>query len=149
MTVIAYDGKTVAADKQTTNHGWGFKTTKLHRFENKVLCFCGDAGLGLALMNWFKSGCKADDFPKMDEDTQATLLVFERGKPVVAYEGTPYPYVTDMTDQFAAGSGRDFALGAMSFGATAIQAVQVANKLSAYCGEGFDAVCFEDDAGAS
>lgn len=142
MTVIAFDGRSVAIDRQGTSGGWSFPVTKYRRHQQKVLTFAGSASIGHALIDWFISGCNPEKFPNkgLDPDDAAHLWVFERGKPPIKFEEHPYPIVFEIGTKCADGSGRDFALAAMHMGASAEEAVAVASALSISCGHGVDVI---------
>ncbi len=139
MTVIAYDGRKLAADKQVTSEG-GFKRTasKLRVTEHGVLAWNGRIDHGIDLMDWFESGAKPEEFPEhlLGDACEAELIVVRAGG-AVTYSGVPTP--TPVLDGYMAwGSGRDFAMGAMYAGADAIGAVKAAIHWSAECGLGID-----------
>lgn len=142
MTAIAYDGRTVAADKMATNHGYKFPVTKLRRHGDKVLVFAGNADVGLAMVNWFIDGANPEKYPNngLDRDDMSWMFVFQRGAPVLVYERLPVPVITDIMPFFAAGSGRDYALGALAHGASAVEAVEIAGRLCISCGLGVDSI---------
>jgi len=129
MTVIAFDGKILAADKHMTDNDRSCTNTKVWKHGNVVLAMCGDISFGLALRDWFLSGADPDEFPEpYDRDTISNLIVWN-GNSICVYERSPFPIVYE--DKIAAwGSGGSIALGAMGYGATAIEAVEIANR---YC----------------
>ena len=63
-------------------------------------------------------------------------------KSIRKWERSPYP-LKFHDEQFAIGSGRDFALAAMYLGKTAAQAVEVACVFDSGCGNGVDAMALE------
>lgn len=144
MTVIAYDGRTVAADKLSTIYGLKQTCTKLQRHGRKVLATAGSAAHAMEMMLWFKSGADPSRCPtNRDEKTNAHLYVFERGKHVLCYEGAAIPHVLE-DSWFAAGSGRDYAAAVLALGYTAEKAVQIASQLSTECGMGVDVIDLEE-----
>lgn len=138
MTVIAYDGRTVAADKLAISSGLCRTTTKLFRIRDEVVTINGDAAFGMLLVAWYDDGANPTDYPKCDhDDVPANLTVFGWRKPVKQYEYGGVPVVFE-DSIFATGCGRDFALAAMEMGADAIRAVEIACKYEASCGMGID-----------
>lgn len=138
VTVIAWDGKTLAADKRACNNGLARTTTKIHRVGDVLVAFSGDAAQGREMLAWVTAGRQVADFPasQRDENKWATLIVVdEHGLSV--YEQTPYPIPFE-DGYFASGSGRDFALAAMHCGKTAAEAVEVACFFQVDCGNGID-----------
>jgi len=144
MTVIAFDGRYVAADKQATNHGHASRTTKLFAVGPTAVAFTGDPSMGLALLQWWRSPDRSlAEFPhkgiKVSDDQGATMVIFERGKHIRVFEGMPVP-ITIEDDIYGVGCGRDAAMGAMLAGADAKRAVEIACKVDIHCGMGVDVI---------
>lgn len=139
MTVIAFDGKTLAADKRAVNNGFkGGTVTKIHRWGDGHLCaFSGDYDVGLQLVAWLRAGARPDDFPKKQESMAANLLVVYANGTTARYESAPIAIPFENKLQ-AMGSGRDYALAAMYLGCDARRAVEVACALDNGCGNGID-----------
>lgn len=137
MTVIAYDGSTLAADKMAICAGARLTVTKVFRRQGFRIGISGTESHGLAVAAWIEAHGKPDDYPKAEKDDLSyCLVVFGDGR-VLRYEGTAYPIESE--DRFAAaGSGQDFALAAMYLGHDAVEAVRVASALSSSCGGGID-----------
>jgi 20S proteasome alpha/beta subunit len=139
MTVIAWDGSTVAADKRAVCGNAASKTTKIWLMPGGVVvATAGDAGFGSALVDWWSNGADPANWPAFQStDDWAQLIIFEPGRPPYSYERQPTKQIVE--DSFMAwGSGRDFALGAMAVGATARESVAVACQFDVYCGHGID-----------
>lgn len=142
MTVIAYDGRFVAADRLMTNdNGMMCLCRKIEVFDKQVMASAGAADHGEALMMWFKMGCKpaAFPFPREPHEKGSYLYVFKKGVPVQMFQTWPTPVIVHSAE-FAAGSGNEIARTAMHLGRDARQAVAIANELSCYCGGGVDYV---------
>lgn len=139
MTVVAWDGHVLAADRQVTQAGLRRSGTKLACVGALRLGCVGSAAYGAALQAWVRAGRKVTDWPKPashDDADDGTLIVIEEGK-VLVYEGQPHPFVIE--DTFAAfGSGRDYAMAAMALGQDAQQAVELACRFENGCGMGVD-----------
>lgn len=134
MTIVAWDGKTLAADKQSTNVGYGHTITKIFRVPGGRVGFSGAASHSLALLQWFKDGRDPLTYPKHDDPAGALFLPDEGG--AWGYGG---PYPEKYEDKFIAqGCGRDYALAAMYLGKSAREAVEVACALDVNCGCGID-----------
>lgn len=144
MSVIAWDGHTLAADKQASFGTLIRTTTKIFRCSNALLAYAGEAAFGEEVKAWWERGADPDKFPVScrDKDDWAGLMVFRRAAPIARYERTPYP-VWFEDKQFAIGSGRDFAIAAMYLGKTAREAVEVAIALDSGCGVGIDTLTLE------
>ena len=150
MTVIAYDGRFVAADRWIVNgHGMTSITHKIEVWESEVLATSGAADHGEALVIWYKDGKKPAAFPvphaggNSSEDNGSYLYVFRRGAPVQVFQTWPSPILFDATE-FAAGSGGDVARTAMHLGRDAREAAKVANELNIYCGGGVDYIDLDE-----
>lgn len=139
MTCIAFDGRTLAADKQTTSAGMKRTVTKIFRI-GKLVCGCSGAiDQGLEMLDWVRTGRDPERFPASQRtDNWSNLVVIEDGR-VLSYEQTPYPIINE-DPVVAFGSGRDYALAAMYLGCDARRAVAVACQFEAGCGMGIDAI---------
>ncbi len=137
MSIIAWDGRTLAADKRASMGTLIRTTTKIFRFGGALLSYSGEAGMGEELVAWFTAGAVAEEFPaRQRADDPSTLLVIDASG-IRTFERSPHAIrVEDQT--FAIGSGRDFALAAMHLGKTAAEAVAVAIALDSGCGNGID-----------
>lgn len=142
MSIIAWDGRTIAADKQATNNGFRHVTTKLHRSRCGVFVFAytGDQDSAEGVRHWFEEGADADKYPayQNDEKRWARLIVLTE-QSMCIYERTPYPLAVE--DSFMAwGAGRDYAIGALACGKSAREAVEVACRFDISCGMGIDEI---------
>jgi len=139
MSVVAWDGKAVAADKQATCSSMRFTVTKLRRLgTGEVLAWTGDLDSGVLLAQWFEDGADPAKWPKCQEDKDqwVRLLVFSSAG-ARFYERQPVAVAIE--DRFMAwGSGRDYAVGALACGKTAREAVEIAARFSTECGMGVD-----------
>lgn len=141
MTVIAWDGKTLAADKRALASGVAKTTTKIYRVGECLVGFSGTLTTGMAMLDWWRNGHDPAKFPSVqnDKDEWTPFIVIFKGGPILVYERGPHPCEFDQTS-YAMGSGRDFALAAMHLGYGAAKAVEVACALSVECGNGIDAL---------
>ena len=139
MSVIAWDGATLAADKRASLGGLYRTTTKVFRLGIALAAYAGDADAGEEVLAWFKDGHDPAKFPaaQRDRDGYAGLLIVWPDKTLWKFERTPHP-IKYVPQQFAIGSGRDFALAAMYLGKTAAEAVEVACAFDSGCGNGVD-----------
>ena len=139
MTVVAWDGKTLAADKMTSFGGLHGTTTKVYRIGENLVAGCGLTALIQEMLWWVGDGCRPEKFPTQQRDSKecVSLLVIGKNGLVYQYETTPWPIVLH-NKQWAIGSGRDFAMAAMYLGKTARQAVEITSVLCTDCGNGVD-----------
>lgn len=149
MTVIAWDGKTLAADRQTTMGDLKSHRTKLVPHPSRpgvCVAFCGDTDLGLAMIDWFLRGATKEDFPAFQRTEKwVRLLVFGDGLPK-QYLQEPFPIRCE-ADYWAWGSGAELAIGAMAAGVDAVRAVEIANQHCATCGFGVDHIDIPTEGG--
>ena len=147
MTVIAWDGKIIAADKQASRGGLLRRTTKILKFEIDgrafIAGFSGTEQTGLIMADWYASGANPNTFPACQTDGSKeseywSNLIIADGKKVIQYSLWPTSLLIEERF-YAIGNGEDFAIGAMSAGADAIQAVEIACKHCENCGLGIDA----------
>ena len=142
MSVVVFDGTSLAADRQAVNGEYKFETSKLYRIDDEVCAFTGNMDSGLAMLRWYQLGRPRNEWPVIQQDREnwSRLIVMRRsvgGPRVEYYDQTPDAILSHQA--FAAwGSGRDFALGALARGATAKEAVEIACHFSIYCGMGVD-----------
>jgi len=139
LTVIAWDGKTLAADRQATSNGLIRAVTKIwRRGDGAIAGAAGGLAQSLIVREWWQAGEDLSAYPDTQRDEDwAGLFV---AHPILGcwhYEqrAARIP-VEDRI--FAMGNGGDLALGAMAAGACAEQAVAVAIQWSADCGAGID-----------
>lgn len=131
MTTIAWDGKTIAADRRSSYHGNPSK--KLRRMKDGSVC--GGAGESEAIRQAISFlDNDRDSMPSKGEQT--ILRVFADGRAEYTHElgermAIELPY-------FAIGTGRDYAMGALAMGATAQQAVEIASRFDSDSGGGVD-----------
>ncbi len=141
MSVIAWDGKVLAADRQYICGDTISTAKKIFKLSNgEVLAFCGDLDTGMTMKRWYESGHKIEDWPvdiQNDKDKWCRIIIANPLK-IFYFERTPDP-VEILDDFMAFGCGREVALGAMAMGATAVQAVQVASRFVIGVGNGVEA----------
>ena len=146
MSIIVWDGKTLAADSQATNENLGYgKMSKIWRHGDVLLAGVGQSQALLAIRNWIECGAEPSTFPKeyMDRTERTCMWVINRNGKIARIEDGPF-LLPRSESMFADGSGRDFAYGALEMGADAVEAVGVACKFDIYCGGGIDTLTFDD-----
>ncbi len=146
MSVIAWDGKMLAADRMGSNAELSFTCTKLFVFDGVGYAICGDRASGEVLMEWHKAGADPEKWPaahQADNERWARLVVVEDGK-CSFYEREPV--CIPVEDAYGAwGSGRDYAYGALYMGANAREAVLAASEWCATCGRGVDVFAVKEN----
>lgn|SRR5574340_158017 len=141
MSVVAWDGRTVAADRQgTMGEALIVTGTKMRRAKDgNILAVTGTLDLGNILMDWYEDGENPEEWPlelQKDENYASDLLLFTLDG---AYSFGRLGYRMKVEDNFAAwGCGAAFAIGAMAAGAKAADAVEIACTYNPFCGNGID-----------
>ena len=145
MTVIAWDGVTLAVDQGATCGGVVHTIRKYRAHNEWVLIGTGNPQHVEEMMDWHNevlhSRIQLDGevkFPRFIGTTAAEMIIFnafEENK-LRRYERSATPLVH--TTACAFGEGRDFAYGALDAGATAMEAVKIACQRSPYCGGPID-----------
>jgi len=156
VTTIAWDGKTLAGDSQSTNGGLPRTFTKLWKLASgDFFGACGDAQDCIAVKDWLNS-LKEKESPKVADSFGALLIKVQ--KSIVVYPDKPE--VTTVTTtvykledklieipvkekQTAIGSGRDFAIAAMRLNCDAAVAVSIASEFDVYTGGLIDVLSIE------
>lgn len=138
MTVIAFDGKTLAADRQNTCECMSFTVRKIARTEDGILLAAAGKGThAMQLLRWALEGFTAPYPICPDKDNYADLWRIEPDGKILVYQNAPEP-LRYLDPTFVAGCGREAAAGAMLMGADARRAVEVACQVNIYCGGGID-----------
>lgn len=145
MTVIAWDGTTLAADKQATLYGCPSTVTKVFRVPAGLLGLMGNESHARALLVWFQNDMQGEypqPFGKDVEDQGHAVLITPQREIRKFVIGPHYAVQEDR--RAAWGSGCDFATAAMYLGETARRAVEVACALQVNCGMGIDTLTLEN-----
>jgi ATP-dependent protease HslVU (ClpYQ) peptidase subunit len=145
MTVIAWDGRTLAADKLACFGSLRSTVTKLRRINGWIVGGSGDAAAVAEHMAWFQDGGHPEKFPASlrEKDCPSMLLSVHPHGQVLKWENCPHP-IELQCNRTAIGSGRDYAMAAMHLGCDARRAVEVASELDVSCGMGIDTLTFEE-----
>ena len=131
MTVIAWDGATIATDSQAESafiRPGGVK--KIYALSSDVVVgFAGELQKGLLALEWLNSEDK--NKPDPDRIKDISILMIRNGK---GYELFDLLIEDEISFPFAIGSGGGFAMAAMLHGATAAESVATAIRLDSGCG---------------
>ena len=140
MTVIAWDGRTLAADKRGTVAGMAYAVTKLHRVRDGLIAFSGGGAHAAELLQWFNGDRDPSNYPRRgDDDGAGTIHIDQNGRIFMYAAASPFPELIE-APFFARGAGRDYAMAAMHLGCDARRAVEVACVFDIGCGNGIDAL---------
>ena len=141
MTTIAWDGKTLAADRQA-HHGTSntkYERKKLSVLDGKAIAGAGRASLNDAMTNWITCG---GDLPDACKEGEYTVVVAKGENNCEVYEGVPIPLVIPAGVKLAWGSGAQAAMAAMECGKNAEEAIQIASRVDLDTGMGYDSHTF-------
>jgi len=146
VTVIAWDGRTLAADKMCADDWTARRVTKIRRLRGGevIAGASGAADRCRALMAWLDAGGEFPAHLRTADQTHATVLaIFRDGRRVALYQREPEPIWLDNDTPHAIGSGAEAALAAMHCGRTSREAVQVASLVCRGVGMGVDTLEFD------
>ena len=128
MTTCCYDGTTLAADSRSTGIYIEDCFQKIFTVNGAHIAIAGTYSDALLFIRWFKDQTKPkpDFSDKIDKENGFDAIVIRQGK--------AYTYDSNCIEMpsivpCAIGSGCQFAMGAMYYGATAKEAVNIAKKL--------------------
>ena len=133
MTTIAYREGMIASDSQVTS-GNVFDCTSEKIARNERGDIAGASGclvFSQAFLDWFQGGEKGE-LPKCPDEAEAFIVRNAAPERVECFDNRGQCVVS--APYYAVGSGKRVALGAMAFGADAIQAVNCAIKHDIYTG---------------
>lgn len=148
MTIIAWDGKVLAADRMATMGGTPMRDAggKIHRLRAPngrvaLIGFTGTSAFRASYLHWMRGG--EEPQIKVGEDMKWAIILIQEPRWVWYRSDTANRWdLLGAMSYWAVGSGCDYALGAMEHGATAREAVRVASRLDNQCGMGVDVVRF-------
>ena len=136
MTVIAFDGQAMAADRQGELFCTKTFRTKIRRIGSLLVGCAGEARASEAVCQWLVSGADSARFPNIAEADKANVLVAGPDG-LFVYENSPFPMRLE-NKFFALGSGGDAAMATMALGFDARRAVEIACEVCTGCGGGID-----------
>lgn len=132
MSTVAYRDGILAADSQATAGNIACRAEKIFALPNCIVGGAGHLTAVIRFVEWMRAGQSAKKKPDLDGDSLAAIVVWPDGR-VEEWDGTLVPM--PVFEQFTAvGSGRALAIGAMSMGASAVQAVEVAATWDVHTG---------------
>ena len=140
MTTIAWDGKTLAADRQVSCPSGNLQVVKIRRTrDGRLIGATGDTVLTRLYLDWLESGdgSARPTFADDKEDYVVALEVLPDGSVLRHDRFGCFPI---LGSQATCGSGGAFARGALAAGMTAAQAVAIACQLDGGSGGPVDAL---------
>jgi ATP-dependent protease HslVU (ClpYQ) peptidase subunit len=142
MTTIAYRDGIIASDSRATWDDWSqSRCIKLYRAKSKVdpvkgdviVATAGHSAASLLFLDWMEIGGEPRLHERgVDENTEFECLVVHKSGVWVADRLCRLEKLEE--DFWAAGSGRQAALGAMHAGKGAMDAVRIATRIDPFSG---------------
>lgn len=143
MTTIAFDGRTIAFDKQITSEHGAIDNAEANKMiyvgDNQYLYAGGSGSLDAVqeFQQWMIAGAIPGQFPRLcyEESNNCTFVAIANRSPRELVEIGRHGRVCTYTDKpEAVGSGSEYAQGALLAGATAEEAVKIAAQCDAFTG---------------
>ena len=141
MTTIAWDGKTLAADRQA-HHGFSnskYGAQKLWVRSGRAIAGTDRLDLSNAMADWIAFG---GDLPEACKQGEYTVIVANGENDCIVYEGIPTPLKIPAGVKLAWGSGAQAAMAAMECGKDAREAIEIASRVDLDTGCGIDSHTF-------
>lgn len=148
MSVIAWDGKTLAADRRmSSGTNKSAVIRKVARLpDGCIMGWCGGIAYASAFLNWMLAGADPDSFETdwaERDGFEVYALKIDPAGGLWLYDGYHTP-IELHNKQYAIGSGAPYAEAAMYLGCDAVKAVEVACAHDAGCGNGIDTLTLEE-----
>lgn len=142
MTVIVFDGKTLATDSQGTAGSTKYTVVKILKGKNHVYALAGDTATAQEMFSALESGKPKENWPTFRENFGTTLVSINRvSRRVLCYYNHSHEGVETLGPS-AWGSGREYALAGLHLDRTAVECVKVAIALDPNCGGRIQSVAF-------
>lgn len=137
MTTIAWDGKILAADTQTTCAAYKTNYRKISVINDRYAVAVAGEIQNINIFNdWIKNGLDSANPPKLENSFGAILVDKESGF-VYEVDNNGIPYKSE-NPFIARGSGEQAAMALMSIGKSAVEAVEITADIDIYTGKPVD-----------
>ena len=137
MTTIAWDGVCLAADRLSTYGNTKVFAHKIHRLGEFYGAGAGTVHEIFEVQEWIRGGCDPEQRPTLEEGCAVLLVHVKSGRAYCAVGRRPY-LARVHAKHTAIGSGSEFAMAAMDFGKSAVEAIRYASKRDVNTGLGVD-----------
>lgn len=154
MTVIAWDGQTLAGDRRFARGQDIASCRKIFRitvsgndhpeWQGALMGFAGNLDGGMEMVRWFeKCGMEPEKFPECQtKEDYAIVMVVRKDKTIWLFEQTPSP--AQVLDPFyAIGGGCHGAMCLMHTGMPSAIAIDIVSLYNNSCGGGIDQLSHE------
>lgn len=142
MTTIAWDGKTLAADRGSWSNGLHQAVRKVYRItapdgRRFLVALAGDSAFAMQTLRWMRG--EVEEAPKClsDDATSDVAVVIDERRRVWRLNSRLI-YIPYRDKIHAHGAGQEIALGAMMAGADAVKAIRITMQVSDYAARGVD-----------
>jgi ATP-dependent protease HslVU (ClpYQ) peptidase subunit len=137
MTTIAWDGRTLAADRRAHGSGFMYAVTKIRRTpDGRLIGVAGNVSAVMAMLDWLEGGAEGEPPLPLTSDAWSDMIEIDAGGAAYLW-GDHGRY--RIHDKIAAiGSGMPYALGAMACGRCARSAILVAARFDPGTGTPID-----------
>lgn len=134
MTVIVWDGQTLATDGAASDDACMWEAEKAWRLDSgEVVSGAGQVQTILEMRHWYTNGADRKRFPMSQLGRNFCHFLVVRQGGLYRYEQGPLP-IFHGRRKCAFGEGKDFAYGALGMGADAATAAKIAIRYSPFCG---------------
>ena len=140
VTTLAWDGMSLAADRQSTYNGTKYETRKIRDCSAWIYAGCGSKDAIEFIAQWLTAGANAAERPMIDEDGLMGIAIRKSDGRAFLVEGKRPILIEVHAKRWALGSGSDFALSAMELGKSAFEAVRFAARFDVGTGMGVDSI---------
>lgn len=147
MTVIAWDGRTLAADREAGDSWIKCNSViKIACLAGHLVGCAGPASAAREMQAWFAAGADPAAFHEsLRKLDNLTMLAIAPDGTVKVYQNTPYPVIYaegEFGNRYAIGAGKEAAMAVMLAGHDARRAVEITSLVCAGCGNGVDTLTF-------
>ena len=145
MTTVAWDGRTLAADRAAWSGNFKYQVRKVYavRAPNGRRCaiaFSGDGGFAMAVLAWLRGGEHPGPYPEALNGGPRAVALLVRDDGRTWKLDTSLRWTPTSGRLQASGGGQDMAMGAMAAGASAVEAIRIVARHSDLSGCGVSSV---------
>lgn len=143
MTTIACNQNMMAADRLCAYGSMPTPCIKLFKTKYSIVGTAGDSGEGLRFVEWFQEYEETNELPDRPDGLKEFECIVLNKEGIYVYDGS---FIADKIYEpyFAIGSGQSFAIAAMDYGDTPVQAVQYAATRDVYTSSDYDVIRLTD-----
>lgn len=148
MTTIAFDGRTLAADRGSWSGGFHQHVKKVHRVtapdgRRFLVALMGEGAFAVRVLRWMRGEIDHPGQCLKDNEDRDCAVVIDEQRRVWRLSASRLEYVQYQGNLHSAGAGQEFAMGALMAGADAVKAVKITMQVSDYAARGVDWVRFQ------